>query len=268
MNKHRYDRLVAVIYIIGALFGIILSLGGAIGLWASKEKITGQVTEVVSLMGRTLDATRATIAVVNSSLDQSTTHLDLIHQMITDTAATLEDTDGLITETSSMIGEDMVLFVEDTQESLQTVQTSARFIDDFLRVVSNIPFIGRRYQPEVTLQDSVAEVNESLETLPESFGSIQRELDVTAANIQTMQIEFTDLAERVKLIEEELNEANEVAEEYRMILADVRTRWDVVEENMPAWLTTGYLALTALLIWIFINQVGVLIHGIALLSEE
>lgn len=268
MNKHRYDRLVAVIYIIGALFGIVLSLGGAIGLWVTKDKVTTQVTEIVSLMGRTLDATSATIAVVNNSLDQASTHLDLIHQMVTDTAATLEDTDGLITETSTMIGEDMVLFVQDTQESLRTVQTSARFIDDFLGVVSNIPFIGRRYQPEVTLQDSVAEVNKSLETLPESFGSIQRELDVTAANITTMQIEFTQLAERVKLIEEELNTANEVAEEYRTILTDVRTRWDVVEENMPAWLTTGYLAITALLIWIFINQVGTLFHGIALGSEE
>ncbi len=267
MNKHRYDRIVAVIYIIGALFGILLSLGGTIGLWASKDSVTRQVTEIVTLMGRTLDATRSTISVVNTSLSQSSTHLDLIHVMITDTAATLADTDGLITETSTMIGEDMVLFVEDTQESLRTVQTSARFIDDFLGVVSNIPFIGRRYQPDVTLQDSVAEVNQSLETLPEKFSNIQRELDVTAANIQTMQIEFTELAERVKLIDEELVQAIEVAEEYRMILADVRTRWDVVEENLSAWLTTGYLAITALLIWIFINQVGTLIHGIALMKE-
>lgn len=267
MNRsHRYDQLIAVIYIIGALFGIILSLGGAIGLWVTKEKITGQVTEIVSLMGRTLDATRTTVTVVNSSLENASGHLDLIQLMITDTAATLAETDGLISETSTMIGEDMVLFVEDTQSSLDTVQTSARFIDDFLRVVSNIPLIGRRYQPSVTLQDSIAGVKVSLDTLPESFGNIQRELDVTAANMETIQVEMTQLAERVSLIDEEISEATRVAEEYRMILADVRTRWDVVEENMPAWLNTGYLALTALLIWIFINQVGTLIHGIALLQ--
>lgn len=266
MNKsHRYDQLIAVIYIIGALFGILLSLGGAIGLWVTKDKVTTQVTEIVSLLGRTLDATRTTVTVVNSSLEQASNHLDLIHLMITDTASTLADTDGLISETSTMIGEDMVLFVEDTQSSLDTVRTSARFIDDFLRIVSNIPFVGKRYQPEVTLQDSIAEVKVSLDALPESFGNIQRELDVTAANIETMQVEMTQLAERISLIDKELSEAITVAEEYRMILTDVRTRWDVVEEHLPAWLNTGYLALTALLIWIFINQVGTLIHGIALL---
>lgn len=266
MEKHRYDRLVAVIYIIGALFGIVLSLGGVIGLWVTKEKVTSQVTEIVTLMGRTLDATRTTVTVVNSSLEQASGHLDLIHQMITDTAATLADTDGLISETSTMIGEDVVLFVEDTQSSLDTVQTSARFIDDFLRVVSNIPIIGRRYQPEVTLQDSIAEVKVSLDTLPQSFGDIQRELDVTAANMETIELEMTQLADRVSLIDDEISEATRVAEEYRLILVDVRSKWDTVEENMPAWLTTGYLALTALLIWIFINQVGTLIHGIALLQ--
>lgn len=132
-------------------------------------------------------------------------------------------------------------------------------------MVSNIPFIGRRYAPDVTLQESVAEVNESLSTLPEKFTNIERELGVTAANIQTIAFEFNELADRLSLIEEELREANDVAEEYRIILTDISTRWETVEENMPAWLTTGYFAITALLIWIFINQVGVLIHGIALL---
>ena len=266
MEKSRFSRLTGVIYVVGALFGLLISIGGLAVLWSTKSAVTRTVTDTVELASRTLDATRITIQVVSDSLEQASTNLDLIHEIIGDVASSLQDSNGLLTTTAGLVGNDMVSFVEETQASLATVQTSARLVDDTLRFISGIPFIGGRYRPEVPLQDSVAEVSNSLEPLPESFNKIRRELDVSAANLDVVQREVELLGEQVQEIDTSLSEAIDVVDRYRLILVDLRDRLDVLERYLPAALNTIYLGSTAVLIWIFITQLGLLLHGIEMLG--
>ena len=61
----RYSRLTGVIYVIGSIFGLLISLGGLLTLWATKQDVTQNLTGTVALVGRTLTATRDTIGVVS-----------------------------------------------------------------------------------------------------------------------------------------------------------------------------------------------------------
>lgn len=266
MEKSRFSRLTGVIYVVGALFGLLISVGGLAVLWSTKGTVTRAVNDSVDLASRTLDATRITIGVVSESLEQASTNLELINEIIVDVASSIEDSNGLLTTTAGLVGNDMVGFVEETQESLATVQTSARLVDDTLRFISGIPIIGGRYRPEVPLQDSVAEVSRSLEPLPESFGKIKRELDVSAANLDVVQREVERLGEQVEEIDTSLNDAIDVVDRYRLLMVDLRDRFDVFERYLPATLNTIYLGATAILIWIFITQLGLLLHGIEMLG--
>jgi hypothetical protein len=266
MERSRFSRLTGVIYVVGALFGLVISIGSLFLLWTTRADVTRDVNATVNLMSRTLDATRDTIQVVGSSLGQASTDLELIRGIIQDVALTLDDSTGLITSTAGLVGGDMTSFVRETQISLASVEASARLVDDTLRIVSIVPFIGPRYQPEVPLQESVASVSRSLDPLPASFGRISRELDVSAANLSVIQYEIELLVNQLDGIHTSITSAQLVVEEYRLILVELRSSLDGVENRLPAMIDTVYLAITALLISMLITQLGMLVHGIALLG--
>ena len=267
MEKSRFARLTGVIYVVGAIFGLLISVVCSAVLWSTKGEVTGSLIEIVSLTSRTLNATRETVQVVGTSLEDASNNLELIRSSINDVASTLEDSNGLLTSTAGLVGNDMVSFVEETQASLDTVQTSARLVDDTLRFISSIPLIGGRYRPEVPLQESVAEVSRSLEPLPDSFNKIERELEVSAANLDIVMHDVKLLGDQVEEIDTSLTEAKEVVDKYRLILVDVRNRFDEIERRLPVALNTIYLGITAILVWIFITQAGLLLHGIEMLSS-
>lgn len=262
MERSRFSRLTGVIFVVGALFGLLISIGGLYALWSTRESATGSIFEMVELTGQALDATRATIGVVNNSLDQAAQNLSLIRDIADDVAGTLNDSHDLIESTAGLIGNDMVGFVNDTQTSLASVETSARLVDDTLRVISSIPLIGPRYRPEVPLQESVAQVSDSLAPLPGSFETISRQLDVSAAHVATVRFEIETLAEQVDEIDQSITQAKEVVDDYSDVLDGMQARYDKAAGDLPLALDIIYIGLTTLLIWIFITQLGLLIHGL------
>ena len=143
-------------------------------------------------------------------------------------------------------------------------------VDNVLGTLSRIPFIGPSlgggYNPEVTLQESFADVSTSLAPLPDSLRKIRRDLDVAAANAATLQSEIETLAGQMAGIHNSVSNAQVITEKYRKILSDVQDRYDRFEKRIPAVFNTLYIGITGILLWVFILQVGMLIHGIGLLG--
>jgi methyl-accepting chemotaxis protein len=196
--------------------------------------------------------------------------MSTVHQMVLDVSDTLDQSDALISSTSDLIGSNMVDFVTNTQASLDSVENSAKAIDSILTKIAAIPgvriFLGNGYNPELPLQDSVAKVNQSLDSLPGSLKTISRDLDVSSANIATVKVEVTDLAAQVDSIQASLKDASSVTVEYRRILSNVQSRYDAFERRLPGTINTIYFGLTGVLVWILITQLGLLLHGIKLMG--
>lgn len=270
MDRHRFSRLTGVIYVVGAIFGILISLGGLIWLWSTRSAVVESVTGTAALAGETLNATRDTIAVIGESLDQAAADLETIQAMLLNSGKTLEDSGGLIRSTGELVGVEMVNFFDNTQTSLDSAKNSARMIDNVLSTLNRIPLIGpslgRGYDPDVTLEQSFINVAASMQPLPDNLRKIRRDLDVAAANASTLQAEIETLAGQVADIQTSVSNAQRVTETYRKILVDLQGRYDRFEERLPLVVNTIYYGITAVLVWMFITQMGMLIHGIELMG--
>lgn len=260
--------MTAWLYIVSAVLGIGVGIAGLVELWLTRPIVTRQVNEASELAGRTLTATQLTIDVAGRTLDQAAVDLELISDLMDDLAGTLQNSTLLIDSTADLVGNDLVSFVGDTQSSLTGVQASARFIDDFLRVVSGVPFIGGRYRPEVPLQESIALVNESLDPLPEAFAEISTDLNTASGNAETLQAEVEALSATVADIETTISDARDVVNTYNEILADTRERYDALQSRLEIWMDRVYIALTVFLAWIVFSQIAALLFGISELRED
>lgn len=259
------SRLSAVIIILGAVFGLVFSTAALVLLWTTRETVTADIEAMAALTGRTLDASYETVRVADRTLEQASQELELIETLTDNLGQVLDNSSDLISDTAGLIGTDMVGFVDNTQTALASVERSSGLIDDFLGVVSAVPFIGGRYRPEVPLQESVQRVSRSLDPLPEAFEQIRRDLDTASANAATLRGQVSALADQVGAIQTSLDDARSIVMEYQEILSDAQARFERFEARLPARINMVYWAATALLVWVLISQLGALLHGIALL---
>jgi len=281
-KRSRLARLTGVIYIVAAIFGLVISVGGLVVLWSTCASVTHSITDSAELAGRSLAATSQTVVVINESLDRASENLVLIHAITVDMALTMDDSQDLIDATAGLIGSDLAGFFEETQQSLEAVEASADTVDQALNVIDGIratlsdlraviPFVPpapREPQlPRATLRQSVAEVRRGLDPVPGSLGEIERQLTVSAANVAAIQAEVERLAEEVAKIESNLEDARSIAAEYRELLDMLQERFERFEERLPLNLRVIYTGLTLLLVWIFMTQTAMLVNGIEMLVE-
>jgi hypothetical protein len=270
MDKRNYSRLTGWIFVIGAVLGLFLSIFGLMILWSTRASVTRQVTETAALVGQAIQSTSETITVTSSTLDQAGTDLGLVQKMIGDMANTLGSSSGMISSTADLMGTNMVDFVNNTQTSLTSVQNSAKMIDSMLKTINGVPllgpWLGKGYNPNMPLEDSVANVSRSLDPLPGAFTKIQRDLKVSSADVATVKTEMEVLARQVDAIQTSLQNARQVVSEYRGILDDVQARYNAFEKDLPAAINIVYLVLTLVLLWMLITQAGLLIQGLMLLE--
>ncbi len=258
--------------LIGAVFGIILSLFGLLTLWTVKPKVTAAITDATQLVTQTLDATDGMLTVTSGSLDKAATDLTLMHTILTDTSDTIGQSTLMVDETAKLMGESMPQFVKNTQDALTSTQTTAKFVDDTLGAISSIPFIGgsltSQYTPTVPLSQSIGQVKASLDPLNDSFSKLKSDLQVTSASMATVKSEVSSLSDQVKNIEASLKDAQTKVKEYQQLLANAHNRFDALQKRLPAWLDGMYIAISALLAWIAVSQLGAFLQAVVLITGQ
>jgi methyl-accepting chemotaxis protein len=266
MRKIPSLRITTLIALAAAILGLALSMVGLISLWLTRDDVTRQIQEITSLSGRTLLATQEMLQVAGRTLDQADKDLEMIAVLMADLGTTLENSSGMITSTAELVGEDLVGFVDKTQTSLQSVEQSAQVVDDFLRLLNAVPFLGGRYRPEVPLQESFSRVNDSMDPLPEAFEKIRADLDRASTQADTLRMDVEALGQQVGEIQTGVTDAREVLDAYTEILADTQTHYDAFQSRLMVWVNIAYLGLTFFLVWVFLSQLAVMMQAIVVLS--
>jgi hypothetical protein len=267
MKTVRVSRVTAVVSIVSAVIGLLISVGGLVVLWANKAQTERDISGMTALVGRTLEATRRTVDVTAASLEQAGGDLDTIHAMLGGVSVTLQNSTGMIDSTSQLVGVDLLNFITSTQTGMSSVQTSARFVDDFLRVLNRVPFLGGNYAPAEPLQDSIARVSRSLEGLPEPLKKISGDLKTTRANADTLRAQVDVLTRQIADVKTSLSDAQSAAADYQAILADAQQRFDRFNARLPGLIDLFYGIATLVLAWMLLSQVAALLHGIQMLAS-
>jgi len=265
--KRFLARLTGLLLILDALLGFGLSVAGLVVIWTSQSTVLTRVTSTMDTIEMTVAATTNMLDVVNTTLDQAGANIQAIEASLIDVTAALSTASNVADTVGTMIGEDFTRVIAETQTSLDSVETSAKLIDDTLRIVSAVPFIGARYRPEVPLQETISAVNLSLDELPASFAVVQSELEQTSTSVDNIQRDLDNLSMTIGEIETSLTEAKVVLEQYRTVVQILEQKIASLEANLPRWLDYASWSLTIGLIWLLFAQIPIFLVGLALITR-
>lgn len=267
-SKNIIVRITGALLILTALVGWMLSGSSLVWLWNTRPHLTQSAQEWVELSSRTLDTTEGMLQVIEDTLVQAEDTLKRLKSTLESTGTSLRSTVTVVGQVGGLVGVDMVKVVDDTQASLVAASASAKLVDDTLRVVAAIPFIGQQYQPKVTLSESITDIAFSLETMNTSLLQIQTGVEDTARKLDEVRWLLEDLSRQVIKIQPGIADARKRVDEYQVIVSEVQQRNTDIGQALPGLLNTIYTLLVLVLIWIIFSQLSIFLQGLQLVAPH
>jgi hypothetical protein len=265
----RLVTLIAGIALVAAgVAGLILSIAGIVVLARVERVVEPVMMKQVELIDRTLATTAEGLALAETSLALAADTATSLETAVAGAGQAVGDTAPMVDSVADLLGEQLPATIRATQDTLASVATSAKLVDDVLSVVTAIPLLGtERYDPEVSLHQGLADVAASLDEVPISLGVAQEELTSTSGNLEGLHEDLTVMADDIGQLSTSLESAKSVVARYQGTVADLQALVASVRQGLPGWLRLLHLVLSFVLVWLGIAQIGLMIQGWELIGR-
>jgi methyl-accepting chemotaxis protein len=250
------SKWTAYAMIFSALLGWLISLAGLIGLWLILPQINQSSLRFIGLSKQLLDLSSQLLDTSDTTLGLSVDSLGQIQAGLNDVASTFGKTSPAFKSAAKLTGTDFVKMTTDTRNALISLKSTAKVIDDTMRLISKIPLVGPPYNPPAPLDVSIDNLAMSMEKLPAHLVSIQSWLDGTGNDLAILQEDTTQLANIIGTIQPQLQAAQKFSAECRQLVAELKKEMDYFSAITPQILLVIGLILSIFLVWIGISQIG------------
>ncbi len=261
-------KISAWVMFAGAVTGIIFSGYALITYWKNQNRILDQFLSSVSLLDQTLTTTHSGLSVVDDAIQKAREDIGMTRIFLLQTADAVGNTSPTLTSIADLFGEDLIAIVDDTQTSLNSAESSAKLIDDTLKIISALPFIGSRYAPSQPLGESIAQISTTLDNLPASLTDIQDGLNSTVEDLDDIETSVSTVAESIAEIDTDLENASAVIKEYQTITTELHDNLVVFQQDLPGWIKTFSYTISFLFAWISIASFGLFGAGTLMLKQS
>jgi methyl-accepting chemotaxis protein len=261
------NRAVGYLLVIAASIGLVFSLLGIAAVWRVKQPLTDDAMSMIELADRTLKATSDGLLLTKESLTEAMVDVISLKNTLEATSRAINATNPMLDSLSNLLTSNIPDSIYAIQNSLATAQSSAQVIENFLKTVSSLPFLPiQPYDPPVPLHESLSDVSQSLDALPQSLMEMDKSLDSSRGNLILIEAEFRIMSRNVEQMNASLLDAQGVVDSYQNVVSDLQQRTANLSTNIPRWINNLTWFTTFLLILIAIAQLGLLVQGLMLIK--
>jgi len=255
-------RILGLSLMIFSALGLAISLSGLLAVSMVSNQVGQSADEALTLTLASLDTTSQSLDLVHSALGEAQDALGVMETVVRGTDDSLQNTGALIGSLSDFLIGDLSPAISNSQHSLTAAEEGAAVIEEMLYSLNAISMLtGMTYDPDVSLTESFARINQSLDTMPESLTEVDENLNAVRESLNSVQTDFTDLITTLNESEAILVEAQTGVDDYSNLVQELSLKISDVQENLSTWIRTAILSLYFLLIWLAISQIGLLWQG-------
>lgn len=262
-------RIAGIALLIAGIAGLIFSVAAIIFLGPLEQKIQTAATEQLELIDEALTTTADGLVVAGTSLSRATGAIGSLEGTLDGVGKAINGTVPVLDSVTEFMSVKLPDTIATTQETLKSVATSAKLVDDLLAVVTNIPFLSLEvYDPEVPLAKGFNQVANSLDRIPRSLIRAQDGLESTVVSMEEVEGDFATMAKDVGKIATDLEDAKSVIVQYQEIVSEVQGTVSSTRQSLPDWLRMARWGLSLMLVWLGIAQIGLLTQGWELIERS
>jgi len=249
--------------------GLLISLLGLLLVFRFSGQVASSAGAAVDVAVASLTSTKQNLDLASRGVEQAQVVLGATQGFLESADSGLENTSVMLGSVSDIMADDLPDVIEETQRSLTAAEEGAAVIEQVLYGLNAISALtGITYDPEVSLTEGLADINESLDTLPATLAELDESLSAAQENLDALQTSVTLLPAPLEETETVLDEAQTSVESYSSVIEKLTQKVSNLQESLPNWTRAVVFALYFLLLWLAISQIGLLWQGWEMVSED
>ncbi len=258
----RLMRVSGVLLMVVSVLGILFSVSGIGGVLWYRGRAIDQGDHILDVMISNLEVVETNLTSTLRVLDQAQRMLDNTRSTVKELSGIVQDLNPMFETMADVIGRDLPDVLAATQSTLDTTQESARTVDNLLFALDSISFLsGVSYDPEVTLAESIEDVGDSLDELPDSFSTLAEGILVTGDNLDEIGIEISQLELSLSDMDQEFENAQFSIHSYQRNVGELERELERIQDGLPRWVNALSAGLSFFLFWMGVIHLGLFFQG-------
>jgi len=275
-----WKRVLGVVLLLIGLLGLVISVGGLIISRQAIEEIGDGLENTLRLTAESLDNFNETLVLTRSTISQVSDSLDTVGETAINVSNTMSYTQPLMDQVTQVATKDVPDSLETVQDTIPDVAEAAGAIDDTLRVLDSFQFerqvfgipiqfdLGIDYDPSEPLDQTVLALGQGLDGVPESLRALEGNLTVASENLGVIAQNLLVLAEDLERINSSVAGIDPMIDEYLRLTAETSDLIRQTRTDLARQIELAKLAVTALFVWIGLNQVVPIYLGLDLILRK
>jgi hypothetical protein len=249
--------------------GLAISLLGLVAVCRFSGRMASGADGALLATVGALTSTKENLDLAHGALGEARVALGATQTFIEGAGEGLENTAGLMGSLSDTLVDDLPEVIEETQHSLSAAEEAAAVIEDLLHGLNVISGLtGLTYDPEVSLTESFARLNESLDPIPDTLAELDDSLEGAQQNLDDLQSAVSEVSGPLSESDVVLAEAQTSVEAYSNMIEELAQEVSDLRTSLPNWVRIAVFSLYFLLVWLAISQIGLLWQGWEMVSDQ
>ncbi len=275
-----FRRLLGAIIIIAAIIGIAASAGLVYVSNIAIESINQQASGIAGLVSTNLNTTAEALESVKGTVIEVNESVATLSNTASSLSESVSSTEPLFDQVKQVTTEDVPGSIETVQETIPNLVSVAGTIDDTLTALSgfgfNQKFFGREidldlgidYDPTQRFDQSMQELGDSLDGLPESMRSLSDDLDTTYDSLEAVSVNIDTLSTDLADINAQVETIPPLLDSYLESVTGINTQLNGILDNLGTQLEQAKIIVLMVAIWFGVLQLAPLVIGIQLLFAQ
>jgi hypothetical protein len=244
-ERQRIGRILYVVGIVGAIAALVAGMAGWLLAGRAARSLADTLDPIAGIVANVSDTVDASLVM----LDRTAEAIEGIESATGSTARTLDSVSEVVAETSGLVGGGIADGLDSAVETMPALVDTGRVIDRTMRTLS---LVGVDYDPEVPLDESLAELEESLRPIPDQLRDQVALLTEVRSDIEQIVTDAASLSAvlletRIDLMEARvvLESASDNAAAAVVRVAEIRSEvatYDTLARVMVVSVTVALLA--------------------------
>lgn len=232
-----YLTAVGILGVISAIAAIVLA-GRLVTVFDDDLDNSTEVTlQAIDAVSESVDVLESLVATINEQTGP-------VVAALRDTAAGIESSTGAVEAAAGLADEEIPQSLEAIAALFPGLETAAGAVDVALRGLSNLP-VGPDYDPDVRLDDAVADIGERLDDLAERVDQASGEFVDVVDALEQAPGDLRAVADAIEALDRDLRVDGLIAE-YEATLAEARQVADDSLANVDTgsdWLVVAVIVM-------------------------
>jgi uncharacterized phage infection (PIP) family protein YhgE len=253
-RKNKIRPNVGLALLILSVIFFLVSLGGLIGIWVYNQPLTERALTLIESTSQDLEGAAAAIELSKAELISANAQLDLLQAILETLGINAEEDLNRLADIVGRVEDTLSPVLDSVAGGISTLRESLLTIKETLERINELPLINIQIPGIDEIEHGAEQLQNLQNQIEEGGGKIEQLSQTTQDTVDSLSTGFAKLETSITTLLVTLDE-------YAEKIDSTQEQLTYLETNFPTWIDYISVALTVILVWLGISQVGLFILG-------